>query len=131
MFAVTIPYTAITIIFIILATAVGAFVRKRSRDKCLRDFEQNMVTLEDKSGKTIWGKLRVENTGLEFVYPEKQKDEDGHDEASYILYKYEYPNIGAVIRLRKGAYKDVSSRAVAQTQKKNTERFSNGEGFGG
>jgi hypothetical protein len=97
-FAVTIPYTAITIIFIVLATGVGAFVRKRSRDKCLRDFERNMVTLEDKSGKTIWGKLRVENTGLEFVYPQKHKDKEGHDEASYILYKYEYPNIGAVIR---------------------------------
>lgn len=97
-FAVTIPYTAITIIFIVLATAVGAFVRKRSRDKCLRDFTANMVTLEETSGKTIWGKLRVENTGLEFVYPEKHKDEQGHDEVSYILYKYEYPNIGAVIR---------------------------------
>lgn len=90
--------TAITILFIIFAAGVGAFIRKRSRDKCLRDFEQNMVTLEDTAGKTIWGKLRVENTGLEFVYPEKQKDEDGHDEASYILYKYEYPKIGLVIR---------------------------------
>ncbi|MBC8218583.1 MAG: hypothetical protein H8E73_08970 [Planctomycetes bacterium] len=95
---IEIPYTAITIIFIILATAVGAFVRKRSRDKCLRDFERNMVTLEDVSGKTIWGKLRVENTGLEFVYPKKQQDADGHEEASYLLYKHEYPIIGAVIR---------------------------------
>lgn len=90
--------TAITILFIIFAAGVGAFVRKRSRDKCLKDFEQNMVTLEDTAGKTIWGTLRVENTGLEFVYPEKHKDEEGHDEASYILYKYEYPKIGAVIR---------------------------------
>ena len=100
-FAVTmsdIPYTAITIIFIVLATAVAAFVRRKSRDKCIRDFEQNMVTLEEMSGKIVWGKLRVENTGLEFVYPEKHKDEDGHEEASYILYKYEYPNIEAVIR---------------------------------
>ena len=90
--------TAITILFIIFAAGLGAFIRKRSRDKCLRDFEQNMVTLEDTAGKTMWGKLRVENTGLEFVYPQKQKDTDGHEEASYILYKYEYPNIGAVIR---------------------------------
>ena len=90
--------TAITILFIIFAAGIGAFVRKRSRDKCLRDFERNMVTLEQTSGKRIWGKLRVENTGLEFVYPEKHKDQEGHDEASYILYKYEYPNIGAVIR---------------------------------
>ena len=90
--------TAITILFIIFAAGVGAFIRKRSRDKCLRDFEKNMVTLEQKSGKTIWGKLRVENTGLEFIYLEKHKDEEGHDETSYILYKYEYPEILAVIR---------------------------------
>ena len=93
-----IPYTAITIIFIVLATGVGAFIRRRSRDKCLCDFQQNMVTLEDKAGKAIWGKLRVENTGLEFVYPQKQKDEDGHFEASFILYKHEFDHIGAVIR---------------------------------
>jgi hypothetical protein len=90
--------TAITIIFIILAAIVGAFVRRISRDKCLRDFSKDMVTLEDVSGKAVWGTLRVENTGLEFIYPEKYKDEDGHDETSYILYKYEYPNIIAVIR---------------------------------
>jgi hypothetical protein len=90
--------TAITILFILFAAGVGAFVRKRSRDKCLRDFERNMVTLEAKSGKTIWGALRVENTGLEFVYLQKHKDQQGHEEASYILYKYEYPEIQAVIR---------------------------------
>ncbi|MHC4700193.1 MAG: hypothetical protein ACYTFQ_06430, partial [Planctomycetota bacterium] len=110
---IEIPYTAITIIFIILATGVGVFVRKRSRDKCLRDFEHNMVTLEDASGKTIWGKLRVENTGLEFVYPEKQQDADGHREASYILYKYEYPNIRAVIRF----HDDLSERNKAEREK--------------
>jgi len=90
--------TAITILFILFAAGVAAFVRKRSRDKCLRDFERNMVTLEEKAGKTIWGTLRAENTGLEFVYPEKHKDQQGHDEASYILYKHEYPNMEAVIR---------------------------------
>jgi len=88
----------ITIVFIVLSTVVGAFVRKMCRDKCLKDFSNNMVTLEDTSGKTIWGQLRVENTGLELIYPKRQKDADGHDEASYILYKYEYPNIGALIR---------------------------------
>jgi len=93
-----IPYTAITIIFIILATAVGAFIRRRKRDKCLKDFGNNMVTLEETSGKNIWGKLRVENTGLEFVYSTKHEDEQGHHETSYILYKYEYPNIAGLVR---------------------------------
>ena len=96
--AVTTPYTAITIIFIILTAIVGAFVRRICRDKCLRDFSRDMVTLEDVSGKVVWGTLRVENTGLEFLYQEKHRDEDGHDETSYILYKQEYPNIVTLIR---------------------------------
>lgn len=96
--ATRIPYTAITIIFIILATAVGAFIRRRKRDKCLKDFGNNMATLEETSGKTIWGKLRVENTGLEFVYKTKHEDQQGHHETSYILYKYEYPNMVALVR---------------------------------
>lgn len=89
---------AITIIFIVLATFVAAFIRGRKRDKCLKDFSQDMVTLEEVAGKIIWGDLRVENTGLELVYTETYKDKEGHDETSYILYKYEYPNIQALVR---------------------------------
>jgi hypothetical protein len=96
--AVPIPFTAITIIFIVLAAVMGAFIRRICKDKCLKDFSRNMVTLQETSDKVVWGKLRVENTGLEFIYPEKHKDKDGHDETSYILYKYEYPNIAALIR---------------------------------
>jgi len=114
LFAVAIPYTAITIIFIILATAVGAFIRRRSRDKCLKDFSRNMVTLEETSGKTIWGKLRVENTGLEFVYKTKHEDQQGHHETSYILYKYEYPNIAVLIRY----LDELSERNKKERQKK-------------
>ena len=89
---------AITIIFIVLTTFVAAFIKKRSRDKCLKDFSQNLVTLEETGGKIIWGKLSVENTGLELIYPTRHKDKKGHDETSYILYKYEYSNIQALIR---------------------------------
>ena len=111
------PYTAITIIFIVLATAVGAFVRRRSRDKCLKDFSGNVVTLENTVGKTIWGKLNVENTGLEFVYSAKHKDKEGHDETSYILYKHEYPNIAALIR-----YHDQLSETNKKAREKELER---------
>lgn len=112
-----IPYAAITIIFIVLATGVGAFIRRRSRDKCLRDFERNMVTLEDKGGKAVWGKLRVENTGLEFVYPEKQEDSDGHLECSFILYKHEFEHISAVLR-----YHDELSEANKKKRHNQLER---------
>lgn len=108
---------AITIIFIVLTTFVAAFIKKRSRDKCLKDFSQNLVTLEEMGGKIIWGKLSVENTGLELIYPTKHKDKKGHDETSYILYKYEYPNIQALIR-----YHDELSEGNKKEREKELKR---------
>jgi hypothetical protein len=108
---------AITIIFIILATFVAAFIKKRSRDKCLKDFSQNLVTLEEIKGKLIWGKLRVENTGLELQYRTKHKDKEGHDETSYLLYKQEYPNIQALIR-----YHDELSEGNRKEREKELKR---------
>ena len=89
---------AITIIFIVLATVVAAFIRRIKRDKCLKDFSDDMVTLEETADKVIRGILNVENTGLEFVYPDKHKNNEGHNETSFILYKNEYPNIAALVR---------------------------------
>lgn len=89
---------AITIIFIILSTVVAALIKGRSKDKCLIDFLHYMVTIEQTTGKITEGKLRVENTGLELIYSAKHKDRDEYEEASSILYKYEYPNIQALIR---------------------------------
>lgn len=108
---------AITIIFIILATVVAAFVRRRSRDKCLKDFLHDLITLEETTGKIIRGKLRVENTGLEFTYPTSHKDENGHDETSFILYKYEYSNIRALIR-----YHDELSEDAKKDREKELKR---------
>ncbi|MBN2407800.1 MAG: hypothetical protein JXJ19_08890 [Elusimicrobia bacterium] len=64
----------------------------------MKNLEHNTVTLEDRSGKTVWGMLRVANSGFELVYREKIKDADGHYESSYIVYKSEYPGIQALIR---------------------------------
>lgn len=88
----------ITVIFIVLSTVVALVIKRLHRDKCLKDLAGNMVTLEEMSGRTIWGKLRVENTGLELVYAEMHKNENGHEKSSYILYKYEYPNIQSLVR---------------------------------
>lgn len=89
---------AITIIFIVATTLVAAFVRGRSKDRCLKDFSGSLVTLQDRANKLIWGNLRVESTGLELVYANSHKDTQGHEETSYIIYKQEYPTIKALIR---------------------------------
>jgi hypothetical protein len=88
----------ITIVFVALVTLVGAFVRRSSRDKCLKSFAGFDVVIETVAGKQVWGRLRLENTGLELLYPSARDDPDGHIETSYILYKQEYSNIQAVIR---------------------------------
>ncbi len=69
---------ALTIAFIVLSSAVAAFISRTSKDKCLKDFLNDLLTLEKTNGKLICGKLNVENTGLEFVYPTRLKDESGY-----------------------------------------------------
>ena len=88
---------AITIVSIVIFTVISAFIKGRSRDACLMDFSGNPVTLQDLSGKAIWGRLTVEHTGLELNYADKYKDKKGHYEMSYILYREEYPNLQALI----------------------------------
>jgi hypothetical protein len=89
---------AFTVLFIVLATIVAVFIKRVKKDKCLKDFADNVVTLEETTGKIRHGVLNVENTGLELIYPTAQKDDNENDETSVILYKYEYPNIQALIR---------------------------------
>ena len=57
-----------TVAFIILSTIVAAFVKRRTKDKCLKDFSQDVITLEKAAGNALWGKLNVENNGLEFSH---------------------------------------------------------------
>ena len=89
---------ALTFIFIVVVTLVTAFVSGRSKDRCLKDFSGNLITLKKTTGKLIWGQLRVENTGVELVYQTPHRDSQGHDETSYILYKQEYPTVQLFIR---------------------------------
>ncbi len=48
---------AITVLFIVLATVVAAFIQRVHQDKCLKDFTDDVVTLEETTGKTRHGLL--------------------------------------------------------------------------
>lgn len=90
----------VTILVIIAAAFISAFSRRVKRDKCLYDFNNDPVSLEKITGKiTAKGILKVENTGLEFIYPtEINNTENNTVHATYIFYKYEFPQIQALIR---------------------------------
>ena len=89
----------VTILVIITMALIGAFTRKRKKDKCLRDFRNSPVTIERINGEIIAkGILNVETTGLELKYPEIVNGNAGSPESSYLLFKHEFPQIQAIIR---------------------------------
>lgn len=88
----------LTFLFIIGSVLVGLFVSGRSRDKCLKDFNGQNITLIDKEGAKVTGMLDLESTGMEVAFAKLAKVPEGQEETSYILYKNEYPNISMVIR---------------------------------
>lgn len=88
----------ITIILIFLGAILGAVLNARMRDRCLKNWHEYHVTVEEKDGDTIWGTLKLFPTGLELEYYEAVQDKAGHYESSYIIYKDQYPNIQAIYR---------------------------------
>ena len=108
---------AITIAFLVVTALVGAFARRRARDRCLLSFSDDAVVLET-ADDVISGTLTVENTGLELVYPSVRTNSDGHQEASYLLYKFEYSSIHALARFHAdltAAGKTARERELRQT----------------
>lgn len=92
---------AITIIFIILSALLAVVLKKIKKDKCLKDFRDDIVTLELLNGNQYKGKMKLKTTGLKFDYPELIQDENNLKFLSFLIYKNEYPDIQAVVRYHK------------------------------
>jgi hypothetical protein len=80
--------------FVIGVTLVLSFIRKYTKDECLKDFEKQQVALLFSDGTYVEGYLRVENTGIEVIHlPSKPSLA-----SSTLIYSHEYPHIIAFIR---------------------------------
>ena len=90
----------ITVLVILGLAVVGAVLRARRRDICLKSFSGYLVYLRMKDGKQVWGQLRSEATGIELSYRQDHFDNDGHIESSYVVFKSEYPNIHLLVRFK-------------------------------
>lgn len=106
------PSFLVTVSIIFLVTVVGAWLRSRRKDHCLRDFDGYQVTLEQLDNKVAWGKLWVAPNALELRYRDAIQD-DQHIESSYVLYSEEYAKIHAIYR-----YAD----RLTEENKRNRER---------
>lgn len=106
----------ITLGVIVLAALVGAWMRARHRDRCLKDFNGYQVTIERDGRRVIWGDLRVHPTGLELIYSTDVKD-GGHMETSYIYYKDEYTDLHAIYRYARDLSPELQTRRARSVEK--------------
>lgn len=88
----------LTLGIIFLATLVGYALRGLSRDRCLKDFDGSLVSVERKDKPVVGGTMHLEPTGFELEYPEGMLAEGMHIETSHLFYKSEYANIRAICR---------------------------------
>ncbi|MBN1878517.1 hypothetical protein JW823_00220 [bacterium] len=87
-----------SLLLIILSSIISVFLVGRKKDRCLKDLNGYMCSLYLKTGKEIYGYLRVFGTGLEMEYSETHQDTQGHLENSFIFYMSEFQDLMTIKR---------------------------------
>lgn len=109
-------------IIIIFATAIAvAYLKATWRDRCLKDMEGFPVIIEMKDGRTVWGVMDLESSGLLLRYSKPYKS-GSHFETSFILYRSEYAGIKAIYRI-------TADLDDALRKKRELKTFSSQSGF--
>lgn len=98
----------ITILAIILSSLLIAYIRRVTKDRCLKAFQNDYVTLLLSDQREISGRLVVESTGIEVVYDIQEFEDEPKQEgdvfvpelhhASFILFKTEFGQLTAILR---------------------------------
>ncbi len=105
----------ITIILVLAAIIIGIISRKRSKDRCLLDFDKSPVTIEKIDGTVLAkGVLKVKTTGMIINFPKTIKTHSGFLISSYLLYKYEFDLIQAIIR----PHEELSEKGLSKRNNK-------------
>ena len=77
----------LSVLLVFAAALIGSLVQRRRRDRVLVDLHGFHVTAQMKDGSTVWGRLKVYPSGVEFVYTRPFKNHRGNLGTSYILFK--------------------------------------------
>jgi hypothetical protein len=91
-------FLTLTIIF--LSALVGAYLKRRSKDLCLKDFHGYHVQIEFKDGQFAWGVLQVFATGLELIFAKPHQNRNQQTEASFLVFEDKLANIQAIYRFQ-------------------------------
>jgi len=97
---------ALTILLIFLVAIIGTFLKSRSKDKCMKDFEGYDVTIETADGRDAYGELRVYSNAVELQYALPRKAPDGNVETTFIFYDKQYNDLRRICRYSDGLTKE-------------------------
>lgn len=89
---------ALSIVFIFLSALFGFFIKARSVDKCLKDFNKFSITTEMADSSIVKGVLNLYHTGMELEFRQKDHSSSSYDKFGQILYATEYAKIKCVYR---------------------------------
>lgn len=89
---------SLALIFIFLVAIIGAVVRMRQRDKCLKLLRRHHVTYLATTGRIVWGDLHVYNQGLELAFDAPYQTREGVIKTSELIYESKLAECLAVCR---------------------------------
>lgn len=87
----------VTIVLILGVAIIGAFVRERKKDKCLKFFNRFTTTMVRVGNKVAWGRLKVFSKGLELVFHKPHRD-NGLVKTSFLMYEAEQKDLIGLFR---------------------------------
>ncbi len=87
-----------TLLLIIAAIIIGVISKARNKDRCLKHFNNYLVTIENITAEIITkGILKIKSTGMEIKFPHLVETATNIEQATYLIYKYEFDKIQAII----------------------------------
>lgn len=102
---------AVILLLILVTVLVAAYVSRRVRDRCLKGFAGDYVTVEFKDGTRASGRLQVFAGAIELRYDRPRRRQDGHVETSLLLFS---DRISAIQSIRRCGEELVDARRHAR-----------------
>jgi small nuclear ribonucleoprotein (snRNP)-like protein len=88
----------VSILLIFLTALFSNVLRQRKRDRVLKDLQGFHTTMQLKSGKTVWGRMRIYSNGVELIYADPYQNGKGEMTTSYIFHQDELENVWVFYR---------------------------------
>ena len=100
-----------------LTSIISSILRIKNKDNCLKKFNNFRVTANMDTGFTIWGKMKVYSSGVEFFFDKPYDNGNNMVKKSFIFYENEVPNVEIITRYVSGLNDIEERKRIKQVKK--------------